>query len=126
VDNATTETADIFQRNQTGTTFDPEDENSAVEGELVGSTQYFWRVDEVGAGGTTKGDVWSFTTQPPPPPIDTPDPPDLATDVRLDKILSWNAPSSVESYDVYLGIDLADVTNADRSSPDFRQPDGQD
>lgn len=120
VDNATTTTADIFQRNQTGTTFDPEDENAAIAGELLGLTQYFWRVDEVGAGGTTKGDVWSFTTRPPPPPIDTPDPPDLATDVRLDKILSWNAPSSVESYDVYLGLDLADVTNADRSSPEFQ------
>jgi PKD domain-containing protein len=120
VDNATTASADIFQRNQTGTTFDPEDENAVVEGELVGSTQYFWRVDEVGAGGKTKGDVWAFTTRPPPPPIDTPDPPDLDINVRIDKILSWNAPSSVESYDVYLGLDSGDVTNADRTSPEFQ------
>ena len=120
VANATKDTPDIFQRNQTGATFDPEDENATTPGELIGATPYFWRVDEVGPGGTTAGDVWTFTTRDPPPQITSPDPPDAAIDVRVDKILSWNASSSVESYDVYLGVDLVDVTNADRNSPEFQ------
>ncbi|MCX5646847.1 MAG: discoidin domain-containing protein [Phycisphaerae bacterium] len=32
-------------------------------GMLTYGTTYYWRVDEVGAGGTYPGDVWSFTTQ---------------------------------------------------------------
>jgi hypothetical protein len=43
-----------FQGNQTGTTFDP--------GTLDAGTTYYWRIDEVGSGGTTTGVVWSFTT----------------------------------------------------------------
>ncbi|MGE5295164.1 MAG: LamG-like jellyroll fold domain-containing protein [Solirubrobacterales bacterium] len=30
---------------------------------LLLDTQYFWKVDEVGAGGAQAGDVWSFTTE---------------------------------------------------------------
>ena len=30
--------------------------------QLEASTVYYWRIDEVGDGGTTAGDVWSFTT----------------------------------------------------------------
>jgi hypothetical protein len=40
--------------NQTGTNFNT--------GELLNGTTYFWRIDEKSAGGTTTGDVWSFTT----------------------------------------------------------------
>jgi hypothetical protein len=43
-----------FQGNQSGTTFDP--------GPLDVFTSYFWRIDEVNAGGTTTGEVWSFRT----------------------------------------------------------------
>jgi hypothetical protein len=44
-----------FQSNQPGATFDP--------GALVDYTTYYWRIDEVGgAGVTTAGPVWSFTT----------------------------------------------------------------
>ncbi|MHC4738393.1 MAG: LamG domain-containing protein, partial [Planctomycetota bacterium] len=43
-----------FQGNQTATTFDP--------GTLDNDTTYYWRIDEVSAGGTTAGNVWSFTT----------------------------------------------------------------
>jgi glycoprotein endo-alpha-1,2-mannosidase len=46
-----------FQRNQTDTTFSP--------GTLAKNTTYYWRIDEHNAGGTTTGDVWSFTTVPP-------------------------------------------------------------
>ncbi len=33
---------------------------------LEPNTQYHWRVDEVNGGGTTTGDVWTFTTAGPP------------------------------------------------------------
>ena len=51
-----------FIGNQTSTTFDP--------GTMDYSTQYYWRVDEIGAYGAITGVVWSFTTimSPPPPP----------------------------------------------------------
>jgi hypothetical protein len=44
-----------FQGNQTGTTFDP--------GSLSGKTNYYWRIDEVNAQGTTTGTVWTFKTK---------------------------------------------------------------
>jgi hypothetical protein len=50
-----------FHVNQTGTTYDT--------GTMNGNTIYYWRIDEKNAGGTTAGDVWSFTTTTPPPPI---------------------------------------------------------
>ncbi len=43
-----------FRGNQTATTFSP--------GTLAKNTTYYWRIDEHDAGGTTTGDVWSFTT----------------------------------------------------------------
>jgi hypothetical protein len=43
-----------FLGNQAGTIFST--------GPLAQSTTYFWRIDEVNAGGTTTGPVWSFTT----------------------------------------------------------------
>ena len=43
-----------FQGNQTATTFD--------SGSIDNDTTYYWRIDEVNAGGTTTGTVWSFTT----------------------------------------------------------------
>jgi hypothetical protein len=44
-----------FQGNQTGTTFDP--------GSLAGKTNYYWRIDEVNAQGTTTGTEWTFKTK---------------------------------------------------------------
>jgi hypothetical protein len=49
-----TESPGTLQGNQAGTTFDP--------GTLANATTYYWRIDEKNAGGTTTGDVWSFTT----------------------------------------------------------------
>jgi len=43
-----------FLRNQTGASFYPEGLTSWI--------RYYWRIDEVNAGGTTTGVVWSFTT----------------------------------------------------------------
>jgi hypothetical protein len=44
-----------FQGNQPGTTFDP--------GNLSKKTNYYWRIDEVNAQGTTTGTVWTFKTK---------------------------------------------------------------
>jgi len=51
-------TAGTFKGNQADSIFDP----CALELD----TEYYWRVDEVGADGTTmhKGEVWSFKTRP--------------------------------------------------------------
>ncbi|MHC4112562.1 MAG: hypothetical protein ACYSUY_15935 [Planctomycetota bacterium] len=48
-----------FIQNQAATTFDPDT--------MAYSTTYYWRIDEVGAYGTSTGVVWSFTTTGPGP-----------------------------------------------------------
>ena len=89
-----------LQGNQAGTTFDP--------GALSASTTYYWRIDEVNAGGTTTGVVWSFTTVPPlPGTASSPAPADAATDIALDATLSWSAGSDATSHDVYFGTNPA-------------------
>ena len=50
-----------FQDNQVATSFDP--------GALAEATDYFWRIDEVNANGTTPGPVWTFRTTDPVPEL---------------------------------------------------------
>ena len=38
-------------------------DHSYAPSDLAYATEYFWKVDEVGGGGTYAGDVWSFTTE---------------------------------------------------------------
>ncbi len=93
-----TVTSPPFVQNQAGTTYDP--------GTMVEVTTYFWRIDEVGAGGTTTGVVWSFTTGTAPQPpgqATNPNPGDGATSVSVDADLSWTAGSGATSHDVYFG-----------------------
>jgi hypothetical protein len=120
VDTATKETEDTFIGNRTTTSFDPEDEDAVNPGELQPGFTYFWRIDEVGLGGTTKGDIWTFTTRAAPPMVTGPSPADLAVDVDITTTFSWNADVSVESFDVYLGQAQVDVELADRGSPEFK------
>jgi len=47
-----------FQDNRVGTTFDLST--------MAEDTTYYWRIDSVNTYGTTIGEVWSFTTMPPP------------------------------------------------------------
>jgi hypothetical protein len=85
-----------FQGNQTATTFDP--------GTMANDTTYYWRIDEINAGGTTTGNVWSFTTIVAAPSQATnPSPADSATDVAVSADLSWTAGSGSTSSDVYFG-----------------------
>jgi P pilus assembly chaperone PapD len=85
-----------FQGNQTATTFDP--------GTMANDTTYYWRIDEINAGGTTTGTVWSFTTiVAAPGAASSPSPADSATDVSITADLSWSAGSGATSRDVYFG-----------------------
>ncbi len=86
-----------FQRNQTGFSFDP--------GPMIYCTTYYWQIDAVNDDGTTTGEVWSFTTQPPPNPPGqavNPTPADLTTDVARNVTLRWSAANAT-GYDVYFG-----------------------
>ncbi|MHC4572693.1 MAG: S8 family serine peptidase [Planctomycetota bacterium] len=48
--------SDPFEGNQEGRVFDPNT--------LDAITTYYWRIDEKNSSGTTKGDVWDFSTGP--------------------------------------------------------------
>jgi len=114
VTNATTATAGIFKGNQAGTTYDP--------GQLIAGTPYYWRIDEKNSGGTTKGDVWSFTTFTPAPGLITnPNPPNAGTVGSTSPTLSWTASTNTTFYDVYFGTNQTNVQNATRSSGEFIQ-----
>jgi hypothetical protein len=86
-----------FVQTQTGTTFNPVNMDYA--------TTYYWRIDEVGPGGTTTGVVWSFTTLPSPPPGQATDPfpTNGAVEVLVDAVLSWTAGTGAVKHDVYFG-----------------------
>jgi hypothetical protein len=85
-----------FQGNQTATTFEP--------GTMSNNTTYYWRIDEINTGGTTTGNVWSFTTIVAAPSQATnPSPADSVTDVDINADLSWTAGSGSTSSDVYFG-----------------------
>jgi hypothetical protein len=104
-----------FQGNQTATTFDP--------GTMGYSTTYYWRINEVNAGGTTTGTVWSFTTEaaPPPPPgqASNPNPADSATDVGVGADLSWTAGSNTTSHDVYFGTSSPGTFQGNQTATTF-------
>lgn len=85
-----------FRRRQTGT--------SGYAGPLTNATTYYWRIDEVNDGGTTTGQVWSFTTVVPTPGrADGPSPTNGAADVSTTAPLSWTPGSGAASHDVYVG-----------------------
>lgn len=89
-----------FVQTQSDTSFSP--------GSLEYATTYYWRIDEVGPGGTTTGTtVWSFTTLPSPPPgqATNPNPTNGAEEVLVDTDLSWTAGTGAVKHDVYFGTD---------------------
>jgi len=119
VADATTDDDTIFQDNINATEFDPEDDAAEEAGQLLADTEYFWRIDEVGDGGVTQGDVWSFRTAAAPAKVTSPTPADGAVDVNVEQVLTWVATPDVETFDVYFGTDPIEVEEAQRSSPEF-------
>ena len=67
------------------------------------NTTYYWRVDVVGGGATTTGNVWSFTTRTTPGQATNPGPANGASGVALDRNLTWSGVAGADSYRVYLG-----------------------
>ncbi|MHC4739510.1 MAG: LamG-like jellyroll fold domain-containing protein [Planctomycetota bacterium] len=101
-----------FQSNQTATTFEP--------GTMANNTTYYWRIDEINAGGTTTGNVWTFTTIIAAPSQATnPSPADSATDVDIDADLSWTAGSDSTSSDVYFGTTSPGTFQANQTATTF-------
>ena len=120
VENATKDSADLFKGEQSGTSYDPQDDNAEIPGQLLPSTTYYWRIDEVGLGGTLKGDLLTFTTKAAPPLITNPVPAGGATDVEVTQSLSWSAVATIQSFDVYFGDDHAAVSAAKRVNSEFK------
>ncbi|MHC4693839.1 MAG: choice-of-anchor Q domain-containing protein [Planctomycetota bacterium] len=86
-----------FIHNQTSTTFDPFT--------MTYNTMYYWRIDEINEMDITNGDIWSFTTKPPPQfKASEPNPADGAMNVSLTADLSWTSGHDAVSHDVYFGI----------------------
>ena len=75
---------------------------------LAPGSRYYWRIDARGAGGITRGSVWTFTTAgtlEEPRKAVNPSPADGATGVAHSIELSWDSGGRATSYDVYLGTD---------------------
>jgi|GEM_PF-2547560 len=72
---------------------------------LKPSTWYYWKIESLGPGGTTEGDIWKFKTIAAPQKPHTPYPADGATGVPTDVIITWGACARSESpyYNVYFG-----------------------
>jgi hypothetical protein len=96
---------------QAATTFSP--------GPLEPEKVYYWRVDEFDATETYKGDVWSFTT---PGAVGNPQPTNGATDMQMNKILSWTPADSAASHELYFGTDKDTVRTAGTGSPEYIGP----
>ena len=78
---------------------------------LVRGTKYYWTVDETDAlGNTFAGVIWEFTIQG--FYAYEPDPPNEATFVETDVLLSWQPAYDADSHDIYMGTSWEDVNNA--------------
>jgi hypothetical protein len=78
---------------------------------LVRGTKYYWTVDATDAlDNTFAGDIWEFTI------LDfyafEPSPPNEATFVGTDVLLSWQTGYGIVEHDIYMGTSWEDVNNA--------------
>lgn len=95
----TSATPSIVSTGLTSAFYDP--------GTLTAFTTYYWQVTSIGAGGTTVGPIWSFTTGPDAPTggltvPSNPNPADRQNYVSTSPTLTWDGDSGV-LYDVYFG-----------------------
>ena len=73
---------------------------------LRAGTRHYWRIDAKNGQGTTRGEVWTFTTAgmlEEPEKAVHPSPADGATEVGQNPELRWDSGGRTTSYDVYLG-----------------------
>jgi hypothetical protein len=108
LDNVSNGTGDAFRANQTGTFFIAGFPGFPYPDGLVPGTTYYWRIDEVEAGGTKyAGPVWSLTV--PSNKAHDPVPPDGVRYVDLGVTLSWTVGFGAKLHHVYLGDNPTDV-----------------
>jgi hypothetical protein len=114
VNNANINDANVYMGNQ--------DVNNWNPGGLDSGTNYYWRIDERGFYGTTKGNIWSFTTISYPDKATNPVPADDANNLHPDSVvLNWIAGSGcTNSHDVYFGTSFSDVNEANSLSVEFK------
>ena len=107
VENATTATAGIYKGNREPNTYDA----GSLESLALGET-YYWRIDEVGSGGSPvwKGDVWSFTLND--GKAFDPSPSDGYARLFPGEALAWGPGCLATSHDVYIGTSYAAVDAA--------------
>jgi hypothetical protein len=91
-----------FIQNQAGTTYTPT---------LGAITTYYWRIDEVNGPNTWPGNVWRFTTLD-PNVASYPNPSNRATNIPIEKVLSWIKGTAADSHNVYLGTSFNDVNTS--------------
>ena len=75
-------------------------------GGLSYSQTYFWQIIAVNSGGSTAGDVWSFTVQQEPPAafsLSSPKEGETGVDIRS-VMLDWTDSARAEEYDLYYGV----------------------
>ena len=98
--------------NQAGLSYEP--------GSLSNDTTYYWRIDSNNVGGTTAGNVWSFTTiVAAPAQVAGASPADAATDVSTTADLSWSAASGATNYDVYFGQSSPGTSQGNQAATTF-------
>jgi hypothetical protein len=109
-------TGDAFRGNQAGAFYIAGFPGYPYPEGLVPGTTYYWRIDELEAGGTKyTGPVWSFTV--PPKKAYNPNPANGAKYIRTDATLSWTAGFGAKMHYVYFGTSLDTVTNATGGVP---------
>jgi hypothetical protein len=113
-------TGGTFQRNQAETFFAVGVPESPCPEGLVPGTTYYWRIEELGPGGTMlyTGDVWSFTV--PPRTAYNPAPANGAESVDPSVELAWTEGFDAVLHTVYFGDDFHQVSSAIDGLP---QPD---
>jgi len=87
----------LLSDNQTETSFDV--------GMLEPNTTYYWYVQSFSADDSTDNcTVFSFSTLSVPNCVASTNPANAQTDVATDQVLSWDAVSGADAYDVYIGL----------------------
>lgn len=107
----------------TGTSYQP-----SVGDQFDWNAKYYWKVKARNNNGTERwsSQQWDFTVMSEPLPPDKPtivSPTDTQTDIARTASLQWKDSTtgdSAASYDIYIGTNQTNVTNADNASVEFK------